>query len=45
MKRFVFLSILLVLSCNETEDVQKSVEPLYSYDVEERLEELNITIL
>lgn len=44
MKRFVFLSILMLLSCKETPDTKNSTQTLYDYDVEERLEELNIKL-
>ncbi len=44
MKRFVFICLLLLVACNQTQDTIKESEPLYNYDIEERLEELNIKL-
>jgi enamine deaminase RidA (YjgF/YER057c/UK114 family) len=43
MKRFIFLC-LIVFSCNQVEDTKKNIEPIYDYDIEERLEELSIKL-
>ena len=44
MKRIIFLCLLALWSCNQTEDTQKTSQSLYDYDVEQRLEELNIKL-
>lgn len=46
MKRFIFLCFIVLSACNQNQEkAERPVEPLYDYDVEERLEELNITLI
>lgn len=45
MKPSILILFLILFSCNTTtNDTQEVVETLYDYDVEKRLEELNITL-
>ena len=44
MRQLLLILLILVTSCNQVEDTKKTTEPLYDYDVEERLEELNIKL-
>lgn len=45
MKRFMYLCLILLTACNQNVESEEPIEPLYDYDVEERLEELNITLM
>ena len=46
MKRIILLCLILLSACNQNiEKTEQPIEPLYDYDVEERLEELNITLM
>lgn len=46
MKKYFYLCLILLSSCNQNQEkAEQPVEPLYDYDVEERLEELNITLM
>lgn len=44
MKQLLLVLLILITSCNQVEDTKKTTEPLYDYDIEERLEELNIKL-
>lgn len=45
MKRILILCAILLSACDQNTQKTESVEPLYDYDIEERLEELNITLM
>ena len=45
MKRLLFLCLIILSACNQNTQKTEPVEPLYDYDVEERLKELNITLM
>ena len=44
MKRFLILCAIILSACNQNTQKTEPTEPLYDYDVEERLEELKITL-
>lgn len=44
MKLIIFLSIVLLTSCNSTHQNAQKDENLYDYDIEERLDSLGITL-
>ncbi|WP_347925189.1 RidA family protein [Pontimicrobium sp. SW4] len=44
MKRFLILCLIILSACKQNTQKTELVEPLYDYDVEERLEELKITL-
>ena len=44
MKRLLILCVIFLSACNQNTQKKESVEALYDYDVEERLEELKITL-
>ncbi len=44
MKRLLLLCVILLSACNQNVQKTETTEPLYDYDVEERLEELKITL-
>lgn len=44
MKRIIVLCVILVSACNQNMQKTETDEPLYDYDVEERLEKLGITL-
>jgi enamine deaminase RidA (YjgF/YER057c/UK114 family) len=46
MKQLIFLCMILLSACHQNiEKTEQPVAPLYNYDVEERLEQLNITLI
>jgi enamine deaminase RidA (YjgF/YER057c/UK114 family) len=45
MKRLIYLCLILLSACNQNTEKTEPIEPLYDYDVEKRLEELNITLI
>lgn len=45
MKRILILCMIIITSCNLNTQKTEPSEPLYDYDVEERIKELNITLL
>ena len=45
MKRILILCMIILSSCNQNTQKTEPVEPLYNYDIEERLKDLNITLL
>lgn len=44
MKRFLILCMILISSCNQNIQKNEIAEPLYNFDIEERLKELNIQL-
>ncbi len=44
MKRYIILCAIILSACNQNTQKSEPVEPLYDYDVEQRLEELNIQL-
>ncbi len=45
MKRLLVFCMIILASCNQNTQETDSVAPLYDYDIENRLEELNITLM
>ena len=45
MKRLLVFCMIILASCNQNIQKTDPVAPLYDYDVENRLEELNITLM
>ena len=44
MKRILILCVIILSACNENIQKTELVEPLYDYDIEQRLDELNIQL-
>ena len=44
MKQLLILCLIVLSACNQNEKKTETLEPLYDYDIEKRLEELKINL-
>jgi enamine deaminase RidA (YjgF/YER057c/UK114 family) len=44
MKRLIFLFLIILTACNSVKQKEQTIENLYDYDIEQRLDSLGITL-
>jgi enamine deaminase RidA (YjgF/YER057c/UK114 family) len=44
MKRLIFLFLIILTACNSVKQKEQTIESLYNYDIEQRLDSLGITL-